>query len=74
MKQILLLITILGAILISAVWGAWDIWFDNANVDIGFHGTFALFLGASASLVIGVVLMTLVFLSSRRGYDDNLRG
>ena len=74
MKQILLLIIVLGAMLVAAVWGAWDIWFDNAEADIGFHGTFALFLGAGASLLIGSALMALVFLSSRQGYDDDASG
>jgi hypothetical protein len=74
MKQILLLITVLGAMLVAAVWGAWDIWFDSADAEIGFHGTLALFLGAGASLLIGGGLMALVFVSSRRGYDDDAGG
>ncbi|MDG2284452.1 MAG: hypothetical protein P8N43_02835 [Alphaproteobacteria bacterium] len=71
MKQILLLFIVLGAMLAAAIWGAWDIWFHSAEADIGFHGTLALILGAGASLVIGGGLMALVFISSRRGYDDD---
>jgi hypothetical protein len=73
MKQVLLLLITLGAMLAAAVWGAWDIWFyeDSAETEIGFHGTLALILGAGASLVIGGGLMVLVFISARRGYDDD---
>ena len=67
MKQIILLIVALGCMLGAALWGAADIWFDTAEVDIGFHGTLALVLGAVASLLIGGGLMVLVFYSSRRG-------
>jgi hypothetical protein len=72
-KQLLLLIVVLGAMLVAAVWGAWDIWFHKgSDIDIGFHGTLAVILGAGASLVIGGGLMALIFFSSRRGYDDEV--
>lgn len=71
MKQVLLLTVTLGAMLAAAIYGAWGIWFqDGGEVEIGFHGTLALILGAGASLVIGGGLMALVFFSARRGYDD----
>jgi len=73
MKQVLLLFVVLGAMLVVAIYGAWDIWFhEGADADIGFHGTLALILGAGASLVIGGGLMVLIFFSSRRGYDDEV--
>lgn len=73
MKQLLLLIVVLGAMLVAAIYGAWNIWFyDGAEIDIGFHGTLALILGAGASLLVGGGLMLLVFLSSRRGFDDEV--
>jgi hypothetical protein len=70
MKQTILLILVLGCMLGAALWGAVDIWFSTAEVDIGFHGTLALVLGAFASLMIGGGLMALVFYSSRWGVDD----
>jgi hypothetical protein len=70
MKQTILLIVVLGCMLGAALWGAAGIWFDTAEVDIGFHGTLALVLGAVASLMIGGGLMVLVFCSSRWGVDD----
>jgi hypothetical protein len=39
-------------------------------VEIGVHGWIALILGAIFSLAVGGGLMALVFISSRRGYDD----
>lgn len=72
MKQVILLIVVLGAMLTAAVWGAWDIWFyEDAEIETGFHGTLALTLGSGASLIIGGGLMALVFVSARKGYDDD---
>lgn len=70
MKQIILLIAVLGLMLAGALWGASNIWFDSADAEIGFHGTLALILGGVASLLVGGGLMVLVFYSSRHGYDD----
>ncbi len=39
-------------------------------VQIGVHGWIALILGVIVSLAVGGGLMALVFVSSRRGYDD----
>jgi len=39
-------------------------------VEIGFHGYMALGLGAGVTILLWVGLMSLVFYSSRRGYDD----
>jgi hypothetical protein len=72
MKQILLLVVVLGAFLAAAIWGAADIWFrEGTDADIGFHGGLALILGVGASVIVGGGLMALVFISARRGYDDD---
>ncbi len=39
-------------------------------VQIGVHGWIALILGVIFSLAVGGGLMALVFVSSRRGYDE----
>jgi len=54
------------AALAGAAWllSAWD------AVQIGVHGWIALSLGVILSLAVGGGLMALVFVSSRRGYDD----
>lgn len=43
-------------------------------VDIGFHGAFAMTLGVVLSLALGIGLMALVFVSSRRGIDEYQSG
>ena len=45
-------------------WGGLD------NTGISLNGWVALFLGVLATLGVGVGLMSLVFISNRRGYDD----
>jgi hypothetical protein len=45
-------------------------WGSVQNTGISLNGWIALILGALATLAVGVGLMTLVFISSRRGYDD----
>ena len=45
-------------------------WESIGNSGISVNGWIALVLGVLVTLAIGVGLMTLVFISSRRGYDD----
>ena len=45
-------------------------WQVVGNSGISVNGWIALVLGVLATLGVGVGLMTLVFISSRRGYDD----
>jgi hypothetical protein len=45
-------------------------WQQLADVEMGLHGFIALGLGVGLSILLWVGLMTLVFYSSRRGYDD----
>lgn len=44
---------------------------DTGNTVVSGHGTVAMVLGVVFSLIVGIGLMTLVFYSSRRGYDDD---
>lgn len=57
----MLLLALAGAAWLLSAWDA---------VQIGVHGWIALSLGVVLSLVVGGGLMALVFISSRRGYDD----
>lgn len=57
----MLLLALAGAAWLLAAWDA---------VPIGIHGWIALILGVIFSLAVGGGLMALVFVSSRRGYDD----
>ncbi len=69
MKTFLTLAFLLGFLALSALFGYW-IWTDLQDVDIGHHGWIALTLGAVLTFLVGAGLMSLVFFSSRRGYDD----
>lgn len=56
--------------LLLALAGAAWILVGLDSVRIGVHGWIALILGVIFSLGVGGGLMALVFVSSRRGYDD----
>jgi hypothetical protein len=45
-------------------------WLAIGTVGISVYGWIALILGAVVTLGVGMGLMALVFISSRRGYDD----
>jgi hypothetical protein len=45
-------------------------WADIGQSEISLAGWFAMGLGIILTLALGIGLMALVFVSSRRGYDD----
>jgi hypothetical protein len=45
-------------------------WGEIGDAGIDTNGWIALFLGVLVTLAVGIGLMTLVFISNRRGYDD----
>ena len=69
MKTFLTLAILLGFLGVSVLFGYW-IWTDLEDVEISRHGWIALTLGAVLTFLVGAGLMTLVFFSHRRGYDD----
>ncbi len=72
MKMLVFIFGVLIAILGAAVWGASQVWLSGEDVEIGFHGGFALGLGALGSLLVGGFLMALLFFSSKYGYDEQV--
>ena len=64
----------LFAILAFAVWAAARMWSFTEGVEMGGHGYTAMFLGIFCSLAVGIGLMTLMFYSSRQGYDESAHG
>ena len=72
MKMLVFIFGVLIAILGAAVWGASQVWLSGEDVEIGFHGSFALVLGALGSLLVGGFLMALLFFSSKYGYDEQV--
>jgi len=60
----------LFALLLAAFWFAGSGWVKLSGYDVPFYGYVALIGGVVVSLLVGAGLMTLVFYSSRHGYDD----
>jgi cation transporter-like permease len=71
MKTFLTLV-VLGGLLAVAVWFSAYILTDLRDVELSVHGVIALVAGTVVSLLVGIGLMTLVFVSARRGYDDEV--
>jgi hypothetical protein len=70
LRGTILVVSVLGLLLAIAVAIAYWSWRALDGVEMGFHGYLALGLGAGISILLWVGLMSLVFYSSRRGYDD----
>ena len=64
------IVVALLAILAAAGFYAYAGLSKGGDTSIGVHGWIAMFLGIVFSLVCGVGLMSLVFYSSRHGYDE----
>ncbi len=45
-------------------------WLSDANVEIGAHGYIAIGLGVGFTVLLAFGLMSLVYFSARRGYDE----
>jgi hypothetical protein len=45
-------------------------WERIGDVGIGLNGWIALLLGIVVTMAVGIGLMALIFISSRRGYDE----
>ena len=69
MRSAIAVVVLVGLLLVSAAAGYW-VWQEVGAVEIGLHGWIALGLGAVLTFLLGAGLMTLMFLSSRRGYDE----
>ena len=58
------------ALLAAVTFIAWREWTNLSDTSISQQGLLALGVGAAAAFIVGGGLMVLVFISSRRGYDD----
>lgn len=65
-----LTIAILLALLVASASVGYWVWLELGDVEISWHGWMALSLGVVATFLVGAGLMSLVFFSHRRGYDD----
>jgi len=69
--RIILLLLALAALLAGAVYVSFTMWTSiGGGTQMNGIGVTALVMGAVGSLVVGGGLMSLMFFSSRRGYDD----
>ncbi len=69
MKSWLAIAVLLGLLALAAG-GAVYTWIDMGEVEVSGHGLMAMGLGVAATLVVGIGLMRLVYLSHKRGYDS----
>jgi hypothetical protein len=65
----LVALAVLLGLLAGAVYAMVAVW-THIDAKMSVHGWIALALGVVLSLAVGIGLMALVFISSRRGYDE----
>ena len=63
-------ILVLVALLAGTGAVAWWLWRELAAVRLSEHGLYALIGGSTFTILLAVGLMALVFISHRRGFDD----
>jgi hypothetical protein len=67
--RITILVVLTAMLVVAGVWMI-AVFNQTSGVAMSIHGWIALGLGTFFSLVIGCGLMILMFISSRRGYDE----
>ncbi len=72
MRGTILVIVVLLGLLVFASVKAYDSWQDMSGTELSVNGMVALGLGVGLALLLGVGLMSLVYFSHRRGYDDEV--
>jgi hypothetical protein len=63
-----------AALAIAAMGVAWQAWTALADVQIGLAGVLAMIFGAVGAVALGGVLLALLFISNRRGFDERAGG
>ena len=72
-KFTLMAVAIAVAAVIALVVVIAEFWNSIGDSDISLAGWLAIAFGVVATLALGIGLMSLVFISSRRGYDEGPR-
>jgi len=71
MKKIIIIFSFILVLLIS-IFFSFKLWFNMGFVDISANGILAITFCIIVSLILGIGLMTLVFFSSRFGFDEQV--
>lgn len=71
MGKILLVGSLVGIMIAAVVWAGY-VWLALGEAEMSADGFIALTLGVVVSIAVGVGLMALVFISARRGYDEQV--
>jgi hypothetical protein len=71
-KRSAAVLVVLAAVLVAAVLVAVYLWRQVGDVAIGTGGLIVLGVGGAVTLALGGVLIALMVLSDRRGYDKGL--
>jgi undecaprenyl pyrophosphate phosphatase UppP len=69
----LVAVGIAAAVVVALVAVAFEFWNGIGDSEISPTGWVAMGIGIVVTLALGIGLMTLVFISSRRGYDEGPR-
>ena len=59
-----------AAVVVAVLAAVAGLWAEVGDVEISAAGWVAMALGVLVALALGIGLMALVFISSRRGYDE----
>ncbi len=65
----IVVLTALLGLLGGVLWSTIAVW-NHIDAKMSVHGWIALVLGVVLSFAVGIGLMSLMFFSSRRGYDE----
>ena len=71
MKKIIIVFSFILVLLIS-IFFSFKLWFNMDFINISTNGVLAIIFCIIISLILGFGLMTLVFFSSRFGFDDQV--
>ena len=63
-------VALAGGAELPVVWVIAWVWSGIGESEISFAGALAMVFGVIIALALGIGLMSLVFLSNRRGYDE----
>jgi hypothetical protein len=63
-------IVIAAGVVVGVIAVGASLWAEAGDAEISAAGWVAMLLGGLVSLALGIGLMALVFISSRRGYDE----